>query len=144
MSDHSHDHDPDQGYDRQEPDPKVIILFAVVLLLFVSVSGFGMRSYFLKFFDAEEHVKIAEAPTTEIDKMRSAADAEMHSYGWVDEKAGIMRLPIERAMEMEVERAHVKSEVPADKSDKKASDKKTADKKPVEDKTVNAKGTTAK
>jgi hypothetical protein len=31
--------------------------------------------------------------------MRQAAD-HLHSYGWVDEKAGIARIPIERAMEL--------------------------------------------
>jgi len=114
------------GYDRQEPNPKVVILAAAVLLTFVSVSGFGIRGYFLNVFDGEQHTKVAEAPTTELDKMRATTSAEMHSYGWVDEKASTMHMPIERAMDLEVERAHQKSEAPIEK---KVSDKKSPEKK---------------
>jgi cytochrome c oxidase cbb3-type subunit III len=37
-------------------------------------------------------------------EMRATEDAVLHSYGWVDQAAGIVRIPIERAMELLAER----------------------------------------
>ena len=36
--------------------------------------------------------------------MRAAEEAQLHSYGWVDRQAGIVRMPIERAIELLTER----------------------------------------
>jgi hypothetical protein len=50
---------------------------------------------------------------TQIDEERPAAnlnrrkEAELESYGWVDRARGIVRIPIERAMEEEIEQAAV-------------------------------------
>jgi hypothetical protein len=37
-------------------------------------------------------------------KLRAGEEAALNSYGWVDRKTGIVRIPIERAMELTVER----------------------------------------
>ncbi|MBI4458937.1 MAG: hypothetical protein HY648_02620 [Acidobacteria bacterium] len=36
----------------------------------------------------------------ELRRMREEAEVRLHSYGWVDEKAGIARIPIREAMRM--------------------------------------------
>lgn len=36
--------------------------------------------------------------------MRAAEDAQLHSYGWMDRKAGTVHIPIERAMKLLAER----------------------------------------
>jgi hypothetical protein len=36
----------------------------------------------------------------ELRQMRAAEDAALNSYGWVDKDAGIVRIPVDRAMEM--------------------------------------------
>jgi len=43
-------------------------------------------------------------PQQDLKAMRSQEDALLHSYGWVDQKAGIVRIPIDRAMQLLVER----------------------------------------
>ena len=35
---------------------------------------------------------------------RAKEDAKLHGYAWVDKDAGVVRIPIERAMEMIAER----------------------------------------
>ena len=40
-----------------------------------------------------------EAPN-ELRQMRRAEEAVLNSYGWVDKDAGIVRIPVERAMEI--------------------------------------------
>ena len=37
-------------------------------------------------------------PPAEMKQMQDAADATLNSYGWVDEKAGVARIPIQQAM----------------------------------------------
>lgn len=43
-------------------------------------------------------------PQEELRQMRAEAEATLESHGWVDEKTGIARIPIERAMKLLVER----------------------------------------
>ncbi len=43
-------------------------------------------------------------PAREMDRFRAAEKETLASYGWVDRQAGIARIPIERAMELIVER----------------------------------------
>jgi hypothetical protein len=38
-------------------------------------------------------------PEREMKEMRAAQEAALHSYGWVDRNAGILRIPIEQAMQ---------------------------------------------
>ena len=48
-------------------------------------------------------------PINRLIALRAAADKRLHSYGWVDQKAGIVHIPIERAMQLVVRR-HAASE----------------------------------
>jgi hypothetical protein len=48
--------------------------------------------------------KLEEDERGQLDDIRTNEDKTLYSYGWVDEKAGIVRIPIERAMDMLVQR----------------------------------------
>ena len=41
---------------------------------------------------------------TQLDSMRIAEEEKLNSYGWVDENAGTVRIPIERGMDLLVQR----------------------------------------
>lgn len=43
-------------------------------------------------------------PPADLRKLRAAEDAVLQSYGWVDRDAGIVRVPVERAIELLAER----------------------------------------
>jgi hypothetical protein len=43
-------------------------------------------------------------PTIEIQELRSSEDQILSTYGWTDKDKGIVRVPIERAMELQLER----------------------------------------
>ncbi len=43
-------------------------------------------------------------PRGDLLKMREDEDRILHSYGWVDRNGGIVRIPIERAMELSLQR----------------------------------------
>ena len=42
-------------------------------------------------------------PREDLRSLRDAEDAILGSYGWVDKNAGVVRIPIERAMQLTVE-----------------------------------------
>jgi hypothetical protein len=43
-------------------------------------------------------------PTLDLTAFRAREDSVLHSYGWVDKEAGVVRIPIEEAMRILVER----------------------------------------
>jgi hypothetical protein len=45
----------------------------------------------------------------QLDDIRLNEERTLNSYGWVDQKAGTVRIPIERAMELEAQRLPVRS-----------------------------------
>ncbi len=48
--------------------------------------------------------RLQPEPVTDMDKFRAQVEDRLNSYGWVDEKAGIVHIPIERAIELTVQR----------------------------------------
>lgn len=43
-------------------------------------------------------------PTADLTQFRRAEETKLNSYGWIDKKTGIIRIPIERAMELIAQR----------------------------------------
>jgi hypothetical protein len=40
------------------------------------------------------------SPVTDLREFRAREDAELNSYGWINKTAGVVRIPIERAMDL--------------------------------------------
>jgi hypothetical protein len=62
--------------------------------------------------------RLQNTPFDELRRMRVEEDATLTSYGWVDRKAGIVRIPIEQALEIAArggvaEEADRKTEAPS-------------------------------
>jgi len=50
----------------------------------------------------EPHLQVA--PAQDLQQMRAAEEAVLSSYGWGDQTAGFVRMPIDRALELILER----------------------------------------
>jgi hypothetical protein len=48
--------------------------------------------------------RIAEHPAIEIQQLRAQEEQTLSTYGWADKKAGKVRIPIDRAMELQLQR----------------------------------------
>jgi hypothetical protein len=48
--------------------------------------------------------RLQTAPEAELSQMRAEEDRRLHSYAWVDQGAGVARIPVERAIEILLER----------------------------------------
>jgi hypothetical protein len=44
--------------------------------------------------------RLQKAETVDLAKLRAAEEQLLHSYGWVDRKKGVVRIPIDEAMKM--------------------------------------------
>ena len=47
---------------------------------------------------------IEDHPAIELKDLRAQEDQILQTYGWVDKKTGIVRIPVSRAMELQLER----------------------------------------
>ena len=128
------DHGPESYGVATEPDRvaiSVVVRFAIVLA-FVSIVCMLLVGGF--FFFLEKRTEATEAqpmpieteqprtaeqklppePRLEIDpraslaRQRAEEDSVLTTYGWVDKPAGVVRIPIERAMALMVEREKTK------------------------------------
>jgi hypothetical protein len=52
-------------------------------------------------------------PRQDLSDLRAAEDRALSSYGWVDRNAGVVRIPIDRAMKLTLERGLPSREEPA-------------------------------
>jgi len=76
----------------------------IVLLSFAAFAWLANKIYRPHAFtvDKVEGVKTPAERKVLLTEHRTKEQAESTSYGWVDQKAGVVRLPIDRAMELVV------------------------------------------
>jgi hypothetical protein len=48
--------------------------------------------------------RLEEHPAIEIQQLRAQEDHVLSTYGWMDKKAGVVRIPIDRAIELQLDR----------------------------------------
>ena len=57
-----------------------------------------------KMANGEDLPPNSATPVVDLAEMRRTEDQALHSYGWVDKQKGIVRIPIEEAMKLAVQR----------------------------------------
>ena len=91
----------------------LIVLVAVTLAFLIWLFGhFNNRENRLGRATAELPAQAPEtaaprlqlSPRSDLAQMRAAEEKILHSYGWVDKQKGVVRIPIERAMELTAQR----------------------------------------
>jgi hypothetical protein len=109
MSGHS-PHHPKGGlpYETQEPNFKIIIAIIPVCVLLVIVYTlvcyFGASTSLSREMVAKQTYG-AEMASKKLDAFEAKEDSSMHSYGWMDKKKGMVKIPIDEAMHMMVEKS---------------------------------------
>jgi hypothetical protein len=105
------------GYELSDLNPGLIALFGIGLVVAVALAVI-ITSLFMR-YRAFQHAR-QETPVprlarerevtpeprlevgapNELRQMRAAEDAALSSYGWVDKDTGIVKIPVDRAMEI--------------------------------------------
>lgn len=121
---HGPDHDKPEGHrEDREIDVRAIFSFAAGLLVSAIVIN-GMIWLLFQFFSGREAVRSAPEyplaagqetrvppeprlqtnPRADLRELRAHEAAVLGTYGWVDRAAGVVRIPIEEAMKLTVQR----------------------------------------
>jgi len=84
-----------------------IVLVGAVLL---GAGAVALQAWYHDAAAAEHQRKVVEPTVTELEQHRAAEHATLSAYRWLDREQGIVRLPIERAMDLVVEQSAVEGE----------------------------------
>jgi hypothetical protein len=123
MAEHQHAHADDVHHEESDVNIRAIFGFAFGLMI-VTAAVYLLIFGLFKYFDAREGVKgVAEYPLAaaqgrreppeprlqtnprqDLADLRAKEDDLLGSYGWVDRNAGVVRIPIEQAMKLTLER----------------------------------------
>ena len=130
-TDYQHDHDVEYGpnppgatYEHSDIDPSIGFKFALWLAVAMITSAalvYGAFWYFrnqavardaeVRQFPLAAGVvkdppvpRLQTQPFRDINMLRQDEAKKLESYAWVDKEGGIVRMPIERAMELTIER----------------------------------------
>lgn len=113
-TDPSHNH---SGHERSDAEIRPILIFIVSLGVFIIIAMF-MMSWLLNFMETSHQAAQSEIspladqeqippeprlqanPALDLEEMERREEELLNSYQWIDENAGIFRIPIGRAMEL--------------------------------------------
>lgn len=106
----------DPGYETRDVAPRVPLIAGLavaaflLLVLALIAAGFALRGGgagapsvggFAELPLTDDRTPYLQgAPGRDLARMRAISEAGLHDYGWVDRDAGIVHLPIERAMDL--------------------------------------------
>ena len=112
---------PGGAYERRDLSPRVIGLFLVGLVIttgLVLLLMWGLFDYYtarrmradrpispladVRQIPPEPRLQVSGA--ADLAAFRSKEEAELKSYGWIDRQAGTVRIPIDRAMDLLLQR----------------------------------------
>lgn len=92
-------------YERQEPkNPLIAFLLVTSCIIVVALCAF-FSWMFIIMRDSEHNRKIDQATYTDLQELRKKEDAKLTGYQYLDKDKGIVRIPVERAMQLMAEEA---------------------------------------
>jgi hypothetical protein len=110
---------PDVKHETADVDVRSIVIFGVGLIVFC-VGAFALLVGLFKYFDARETAqqgnprpginvdvrrlppepRLQAAPISDLQEMRDAEENIIGGYGWVDRSQGVVRIPVDKAMDL--------------------------------------------
>jgi hypothetical protein len=109
-SEHTHKPTP---YEASDADPRLvgsiaagIALFVIVapLVLFAVYPGARGHPVFVGQPTLPPEPRLQVDPSRDLAKLRADEDSLLATYGWIDRNAGVVRIPIDRAMALTADR----------------------------------------
>lgn len=101
MEDHLQPILPDNpGFDPGEPNAKGLTIFIVAFVVMLVVIMVGTAVYFDWALDHQESEAILTKPSEDLAAVRAREEAQLKTYGYIDQAKGQIQIPIDRAMEL--------------------------------------------
>lgn len=104
-----------QGYETRDANPRALMIFGAVLVVSLVVVQLGLLGVYRVFEHERKPEPETNAPVNlyqQLQTLRQNEDDTLTSYDWIDRKAGIIRIPIDRAMDLVAERGVPKGKGP--------------------------------
>jgi hypothetical protein len=101
MSDeHIRHADSREGYDHSEPRAGAIAAFAIgsVILLIITIGA--LEVYFNHIWEEAVYEKVLAPPSEQLKELHFREDWFLTHYSYADKKNGVVRIPLDRAMEL--------------------------------------------
>jgi hypothetical protein len=109
------------GYEKIDANPRGLLYFAAIIAIILAIVALSLIALFKHYQKTEPTRTVVATPFEAIEPtppppriqadpradMRSYADSQeklLNTYGWIDRQNGIVRLPIDRAIELLLER----------------------------------------
>jgi len=97
--------DPREGFDHTEPKSGAIVAFAIGSVLLLVLTIFALQQYFNKIWDEAVYEKILAPPSEQLKALHYREDWYLSHYSFTDKKTGVVRIPLDKAMDAFVKEA---------------------------------------
>lgn len=92
--------EPQTGFDAAEPKAGFIAAFGLATIVVLVAVIFAIQAYYDHVTEEQIYVKVLEPVSEDLRNLRAKEDSELHSYQYLDRAAGVVRIPIHRAMDL--------------------------------------------
>ena len=93
------------SYDHTEPKYSLLWIIGATIVILLIVVAIGIQMYWERFETATVHERVLSQDNWNLQHLRNAESKELTSYGYVDPKAGTVRIPLDQAMRLTIEEA---------------------------------------
>jgi len=87
-------------YDRRDAKPGAIAAVSVSILGLLVVFIVGIYWLYVVAYQRVDQEVYSGAPSKELQAIRDREDENLHRYSYIDKERGVVRIPIDRAMEI--------------------------------------------
>ena len=100
-------HKPQEGFDRSDPETAKIFIFTFVSLLVLVLVIVAIQQYFEDIYAKAVYERILSVPSEQLQDVRNrdAWNLSHYMYGDRNPKSGRVRIPLDKAMEMNLQDA---------------------------------------
>ena len=105
--------DPKQSYEKRDANTRVVFIAAgllVMVSLFVGLASFFVLRLFsratppVQMSPLPPEPRLQTNPLADLEALRAKEDQVLNHYGWVDRSKGVVRIPVDRAMDLVAQR----------------------------------------
>ncbi len=97
--------DPKQGFDRAEPSSGAIATFMIGSLVLLVLTILAIQQYFDHIWNQAVYEKVLAPPSEQLKEVRGRDDWNLTHYMFMDKASGQVRIPIDKAMELNLQDA---------------------------------------
>jgi hypothetical protein len=93
------------SYDHTEPKYSLLWIIGGVIVVLLIFIGIGIQFYYERAEATAVYHRVLSQDNWQLQDLRRKESQELSSYGFVDPKAGTVRIPVDQAMRMVVQEA---------------------------------------